>query len=134
MKSLHNRLTILLAIAVVSSVLLLAESVSVSPASADVNDAPTCSTGGAVPDAANNPGLVSDCESLLAGRDTLAGKATLDWSAERPIADWYGVTVDGTPARVTELRLISKQLNGKMPPETGRPEQSARVGPLQQRS
>ena len=66
MKSLHNRLTILLAIAVVSSVLLLAEFVSVSHASADVIDAPTCSTGGAVPDAANNPGLVSDCESLLA--------------------------------------------------------------------
>ena len=85
MNSLHNRLTILLAIAVVSSVLLLAESVSVSPASADVIDAPTCSTGGAVPDAANNPGLVSDCESLLVGRDTLAGKATLDWSAGRPI-------------------------------------------------
>ena len=119
MKSLHNRLTILLAIAVVSSVLLLAESVSVSPASADVNDAPTCSTGGAVPDAANNPGLVSDCESLLAGRDTLAGKATLDWSAERPIAQWEGVSVEGTPARVMALRLISKQLNGKMPPELG---------------
>ena len=119
MKSLHNRLTILLAIAVVSSVLLLAESVSVSPASADVIDAPTCSTGGAVPDAANNPGLVSDCESLLVGRDTLAGKATLDWSAGRPIAQWEGVSVEGTPARVMALRLISKQLNGKMPPELG---------------
>ena len=32
-----------------------------------------CSTGSAVPDAANNPGLVSDCEALLASRDTLAG-------------------------------------------------------------
>ena len=33
----------------------------------------TCSDGIAVSDAANNPGLVSDCETLLVARDTLAG-------------------------------------------------------------
>ena len=46
-----------------------------------------CATGGAVADADNNPGLVSDCEALLASRDTLAGSATLNWSADTPIAD-----------------------------------------------
>ena len=40
-----------------------------------------CATDGAVPDAANNPGLVSDCTALLAARDTLAENAPLNWSA-----------------------------------------------------
>ena len=35
------------------------------PAHAQSGDPPTCSTGTAVPDPANNPGLVSDCEALL---------------------------------------------------------------------
>ena len=30
----------------------------------------------------NNPGLVSDCEALLASRDTLVGTATLNWSVD----------------------------------------------------
>ena len=34
-----------------------------------------CASDGAVPDAGNNPGLVSDCAALLAVRDTLAGTA-----------------------------------------------------------
>ena len=57
-----------------------------------------CATGGAVADAANNPGLVSDCEALLAARDTQAGSATLNWSAGMPIGEWEGVTVGGTTA------------------------------------
>ena len=32
-----------------------------------------CASGGVVPDPGNNPGLVSDCETLLSARDTLAG-------------------------------------------------------------
>ena len=59
-------------------------------------------------DAANNPGLVDDCEVLLSARDTLAGSATLNWSADTPIAHWDGVTVGGTPRRVTELNLENK--------------------------
>ena len=66
-----------------------------------------CATGGAVPDAANNPGLVSDCEALLASRDSLTGTATRNWSADTPIAEWSGVVVDGTPGRVIELHLSS---------------------------
>ena len=56
-----------------------------------------CATGGAVPDAANNPGLVSDCEALLAARDTLARTGSLNRSADTPITKWDGITVRGTP-------------------------------------
>ena len=83
------------AVALATLVLLAATFTVVRSASAQSTDTPTCSTGAAVPDPANNPGLVSDCEALLAGRDTLAGTATLDWSADVPIAQWEGVTVGG---------------------------------------
>ena len=77
-----------------------------------------CVARGAVTDATNS-GLLSDCETLLAARDTLAGEATLDWSAGRPITEWDGVRVDGTPERVTELRLGDNDLSGTIPPELG---------------
>ena len=78
-----------------------------------------CATSGAVPNAANNPGLVSDCNALLSARDALAGSATLNWSASTPIVDWDGVTVAGTPQRVTELDLSDSQLTGAIPTELG---------------
>ena len=79
----------------------------------------TCASMGAVADPANNPGLVSDCAALLAVRDTLVGTATLNWAAETPIADWDGVTVSGTPLRVTRLTLLGRQLTGEIPTELG---------------
>ena len=78
-----------------------------------------CAADGAVTDAANNPGLVADCEALLSSRDTLAGTGTLDWSASTPIANWDGVTVGGTPQRVIDLSLEDKGLTGLIPPELG---------------
>ena len=78
-----------------------------------------CSSGTAVSDPANNPGLVSDCEALLASRDTLAGDATLDWSADTPIADWDGITLDGTPQRVIRLSFFRRGLSGVIPAELG---------------
>ena len=81
-----------------------------------------CATGGAVPIAADNPGLVSDCNALLAARDALARSATLNWSASTPIVDWDGVTVSGTPQRVTGLVLYNNQnnqLTGAIPTELG---------------
>ncbi len=51
--------------------LLAAALVPLLPAYAQSN-AGSCANGTAVPDAANNPGLVSDCETLLSARDTLA--------------------------------------------------------------
>ena len=73
----------------------------------------------AVPGAASHPGLVADCEALLAARDTLAGSGTLNWSGSTAIASWDGVTVDGSPLRVTSLVLSDSQLTGTIPPELG---------------
>ena len=78
-----------------------------------------CATGRAVSDAANNPGLVADCNALLAARDALAGSATLSWSANDPISDWDGVAVDGTSRRITGLNLFNRRLTGALPTEIG---------------
>ena len=78
-----------------------------------------CSTLAGASNGANNPGLVSDCVALLTARDTLAGTATLNWSTDTPIADWSGVVLEGTPGRVTELRLRNLGLTGEIPPELG---------------
>ncbi len=80
----------------------------------------TCGTDGAVADPANNPGLVFDCNALLAARDALAGSATLNWTASTPIAEWLGVIVGGSPQRVTELDLHDAELNGAIPTELNR--------------
>ena len=78
-----------------------------------------CTTGSAVTDAVGNPGLVSDCNALLASRDALAGSAGLNWSASTPIADWDGVALGGQAQRVVELDLSDKALTGAIPPELG---------------
>ena len=98
--------------------LLAAILVVADPASAQ-SDTAACVAGGAVSDAVNNPGLVSDCDTLLAARDTLAGSATLNWSASTPIDLWEGITVAGSPPRVTELKLPEKGLTGEIPKELG---------------
>ena len=78
-----------------------------------------CETGDAVPDAVSNPGLVSDCETLLGARHALAGTGKLNWSLGTPIAEWDGVTIGGTPQRVTELNLYGSELTGAIPAELG---------------
>ena len=55
---------------------------------AEVEAAAGCDTGTTVPQPADNPGLVADCETLLGLRAELAGTATLDWSAAVPMARW----------------------------------------------
>ena len=63
----------------------------------------------------SNPGLLADREYLLALRDVLAGDGTdLDWAVDRPTADWEGVTLGGTPMRVTGLDLAQRGLNGEI--------------------
>ena len=79
---------------------------------------PPC--GLAVPDQADNPGLMRDCINLLAAKDTLRGTATLNWSVDTPISDWDGVTVQGSPSRVKRLVLVEDSLTGTLPPELGR--------------
>ena len=77
-----------------------------------------CSAGSIVQDPGANQGLVMDCRTLLSIRDRLAGGSDLDWSDQRPIAEWQGVSVDGSPLRVRGLNLVG--LTGTLPPELGR--------------
>ena len=79
-----------------------------------------CATGNAVPNPSANPWLVSDCNALLDARDTVAGTATLNWSENTLISTWDGVTLSGTPQRVTKLRLWNESLNGTIPAELSR--------------
>ena len=77
----------------------------------------SCSNGVVVPSPGSNAGLVSDCETLLAAGDTLSGGAVLDWSDDRAISSWQGVTVNKSLNRVTKLRLPTMGLTGSIPPE-----------------
>ncbi len=74
-----------------------------------------CSSGHAVPDPTSNPGLVQDCETLLSLRDVLAGTAELAWSGHRPMTEWDGLVVAGSPPRVEELNLARRALTGTIP-------------------
>ena len=79
----------------------------------------TCANGTAVASPNANRGLVHDCEALLAAKDTLRGTASLNWSASTAITGWAGVTVSGTPKRVTQVRLSNKGLSGTLPAALG---------------
>ena len=80
---------------------------------------PDCGAGTAVADSSVNRALVHDCKALLDLKDTLSGTATLNWSKGIAIGTWTGVTVSGTPQRVTGLGLPSSSLNGSMPAGLG---------------
>ena len=50
-----------------------------------------------------NQALPMDRERLLTLRDVLeGGGAELDWTVSTPAGEWEGVTVSGTPPRVTD--------------------------------
>ena len=98
-----------------------------APAVAPAQPPGPCATGAAVPDAANNPGLVADCTALVTAKDALRGTAALNWSADRAITAWDGVTVRGTPPRVTELRLGYRWLTGTIPAAFGELSQLRRL-------
>ena len=82
-------------------------------------DAGACSTSRAVTavvtDPAANPGLVSDCEALLALETFLLGSGTLNWSVDLSMRDWQGVTLGVTPERVTGLDRSEEGLAGPIP-------------------
>ena len=108
----------LVAIVVAIAVLSMADAGSMTPNSV-IEAQSVCENSVAVPDPTNNPGLVSDCEALLAARDTLADSGSLDWADNTPIVEWEGITVGGTPERVTELYLRGGKINGEISPELG---------------
>ena len=66
-----------------------------------------CDNGAAVDNPVDNPGLVDDCDALLRIKDTLDPDDYLDWSVDSDVEDWEGITVDGSPKRVT--RFIYKR-------------------------
>ena len=66
-----------------------------------------------------NSGLSFDSETLLAVKDGLAGNSDLNWSSDIPITSWDGVTVGGSPKRVTRLILRESGLRGAIRPELG---------------
>ena len=99
--------------------LLLTFAGSISPNVVSAQQTSVCATGGAVPNPGTNPGLVSDCETLLAARDTLAGTVALNWAANTPMLEWAGVSYQGTPERVTRLELWLWGLTGEIPAELG---------------
>ncbi len=63
--------------------------------------------------------LQADCALLLVAKDVLAGDAQLNWSEDVPIEFWQGVTIGGSPQRVTALELRDMNLSGRIPPELG---------------
>ena len=69
-----------------------------------------------------NTGLANDCEALLDSKATLQGPTgSLNWATFTPIAQWDGITLRGTPKRVTRLLLRKMpQLNGTIPGALGR--------------
>ena len=78
---------------------------------------PPC--GLAVPDQANNPGLMRDCITLLELEDTLAGTAALDWTVTSTISTWEGIGLNASSTRVTALELDAEDLDGVIPPGLG---------------
>ena len=76
-----------------------------------------CANGTVVPEPDHHPGLVADCEVLLALRDRFAGDADLPWSVDTPITGWEGIKVEDSA--VTRLDLSWNGLTGPIPPELG---------------
>ena len=84
---------------------------TVHPAGPPVLPPPPC---GKAADRTNR-GLIQDCIALLEAKDALRGTGTLNWSVDVAIGKWDGVTVSGTPQRVTKLELADKSLTGSIP-------------------
>ena len=63
--------------------------------------------------------LAGDRAALLEMRDALAGSGTLNWNDRLPGESWDGVTITGSPPRVTALALADRRLAGAIPPELG---------------
>ena len=78
-------------------------------------------------DIQDNPGLMSDCEALLAVRDALGGNLNqVAWVDNLSITSWAGVTVNDTLGRVTKITTspdlwsyTNLSLNGHLPTELG---------------
>jgi len=86
-----------------------------------------CAENGAVPDGSANAGLVNDCFTLLKAKDKLRGSAALNWSTDIAMSQWNGLTLGGSPLRVTELDLRRRELDGAIPRRLNSLEQLTRL-------
>ena len=80
-------------------------------------DATGCGAGVAVADPAANAALVMDCAALLEVQQALADGGGLNWSVDRPMTEWDGLTLGGTPLRVQALAIGESPLT--RPPPLG---------------
>ena len=73
----------------------------------------------------NSRGLVEDCIALLKAKKALQGKdgRKLNWSRKVHMNRWEGVTLSGSPLRVTKIDLSgyysTDKLKGKIPKQLG---------------
>ena len=86
----------------------------VATAQGEPGPAVSCSSGVAVTSPDMNTELVANCEALLGLRDTIRGTGKLNWTAGKAMSEWMGVTVSGTPKRVTSLDLADLGLDGEL--------------------
>ena len=63
------------------------------------------------------PGIVGDCEALLASRDALGGDKSLNWSEDLSIGEWDGISI--FKGRVQSLSLVDQGLTGTITSELG---------------
>lgn len=108
---------LILALSMAGVAMLSGGTVATAEAGNDVNP---CSNGTTVHDPASNPLLVQDCMILLSARDTLSGRYHLNWTPDRALDLWEGVTVGSSPLRVVAIRLDLRYLSGQLPPELGK--------------
>lgn len=78
-----------------------------------------CAAGLVVPAPEAHAGLVRDCATLLAARAALFGRLLVNWGSGSRLERWEGVTVAGSPPRVTGLALGSPGHGGTIPAALG---------------
>ena len=66
----------------------------------------------------DNLGLVQDCQTLLSVKDAMGGFTRLGWDPERPLEEWKGIEVGGSPPRIHGLKLWRGPL-GELPAGIG---------------
>ncbi len=97
-------------------------------------DPEACDAGTIVADPANNTELVADCKVLAGLKSTIEGtsdnvKRRLQWDDSTSLSEWEGISVGGSPRRVTVIKLDSSS-GTPMPPPRLRGEVPAELGSL----
>ena len=80
----------------------------------------SCSEGVVVKDPQMNQELVRDCQTLVGLRDSLSGRELLIWGRTIPIEEWEGISVGGSPQRVTHVEIEKARFDRYGWPERSR--------------